>query len=104
MCEGSGREGIGGESKEYCERDWGEKGMGVLLREVLGEGTLERGSDSLPLLRSPKRRKSNASESRCIRPDGPGCNSPVQRAKHTPFFAIREWQKILVDRQKHKTF
>ena len=31
------------------------------------------------------------------RPDGSGCNSPVQRAKHTPFFAIREWQKILVD-------
>ena len=38
------------------------------------------------------------------KPDGPGCNSPVQRAKHTPFFAIREWQKILVDRQRHKTF
>ncbi len=32
-----------------------------------------------------------------IQPDGSGCNSPVQRAKHTPFFAIREWQKILVN-------
>ena len=51
-----------------------------------------------------KVRTSNASGVMCIQPDGPGCNSPVQRAKHTPFFAIREWQKILVDRQKHKTF
>ena len=51
-----------------------------------------------------KVRKSNASGCVCIQPDGSGCNSPVHRAKHTPFFAIREWQKILVDRQKHKTF
>ncbi len=51
-----------------------------------------------------KVRTSNASGGRYIQPDGSGCNSPVQRAKHTPFFAIREWQKILVDRQKHKTF
>ena len=68
------------------------------------EGTLEWRSDPFPLFRSLERRKSNASELTCIQPDGPGCNSPVQRAKHTPFFAIREWQKILVDRQKHKTF
>ncbi len=51
-----------------------------------------------------KGRTSNASASTHIQPDGPGCNSPVLRAKHTPFFAIREWQKILVNRQKHKTF
>ena len=51
-----------------------------------------------------KVRTSNASEFIHIPPDGTGCNSPVQRAKHTPFFAIQEWQKILVDRQKHKTF
>ncbi len=42
-----------------------------------------------------KVRSSKTSEFTCIQPDGPGCNSPVQRAKHTPFFAIREWQKIL---------
>ena len=32
-----------------------------------------------------KVRMSNASEFTYIQPDGPGCNSPVQRAKHTPF-------------------
>ncbi len=66
--------------------------------------TLELGSGIVMLLRSTESRKSKASESTCIQPDGSGCNSPVQRAKHTPFFAIQEWQKILEDRQKPKTF
>ena len=51
-----------------------------------------------------KVRSSKTSEFRCIQPDGPGCNSPVLRAKHTPFFAIQEWQKILMNRQKSKNF
>ncbi len=32
-----------------------------------------------------KSRSSKTSEFTSIQPDGPGCNSPVQRAKHTPF-------------------
>ncbi len=32
-----------------------------------------------------KVRKSNASESRYIQPDGPARNSPLQEAKHVPF-------------------
>ena len=56
------------------------------------------------LFRSSESRSSKTSVCRCIQPDGTGCNSPVHRAKHTPFFAIREWQKILVDRQKSKSF
>ena len=35
-----------------------------------------------------KGRKSNASEFWCIRPDGPARNSPLQEAKHVPFFVI----------------
>ncbi len=42
-----------------------------------------------------KVRKSKTSEFRFVQPDGPGCNSPVQRAKHTPFFVLRRGQKIL---------
>ncbi len=70
-----------------------------------GEGDAREGKPFPPRCSALRKvRKSNASEFRCILPDGPGCNSPVQRAKHTPFFAIQEWQKILVDRQRHKTF
>ncbi len=34
-----------------------------------------------------KVRKSNASESMCIQPDGPARNSPLQEAKHVPFLS-----------------
>ncbi len=47
--------------------------------------TLEFGTYFLQLFRSSERRSSKTSESGCIQPDGTGCNSPVQRAKHTPF-------------------
>ena len=68
--------------------DWmGEEGV--------GEGTLGGESGISAVFRSPESRSSKTSEFTCIQPDGSGCNSPVQRAKHTPFFAIREWQKIL---------
>ena len=40
-----------------------------------------------------KVRKSNASESKCIQPDGPARNSPLQEAKHVPFFAIGNGKK-----------
>ena len=87
----------GGKGKFYLGGGFG-RGTSVGRGRQNGEG--------IPFCCSAlrKSRKSNASESMCIQPDGPGCNSPVQRAKHTPFFAIREWQKILVDRQRHKTF
>ena len=61
---------------------WGEEGVG---EEGVGEGTLGGESGISAVFRSPERRSSKTSESRCIQPDGPGCNSPVQRAKHTPF-------------------
>ena len=34
-----------------------------------------------------KVRKSKASEFRCIQPDGPARNSPLQEAKHVPFLS-----------------
>ncbi len=37
--------------------------------------------------------KSKASEFRCIQPDGPARNSPLQEAKHVPFFAIGNGKK-----------
>ena len=40
-----------------------------------------------------KVRKSKASEFRCIQPDGPARNSPLQEAKHVPFFAIGNGKK-----------
>ncbi len=33
-----------------------------------------------------------------IRPDGPGCNSPVQRAKHTPFLGTSAQKSYRTDR------
>ncbi len=63
-------------------------------------GTPESIRDTL--FRFPESRSSKTSGFTFIQPDGPGCNSPVQRAKHTPFFAIQEWQKILLNRQKSK--
>ncbi len=58
--------------------------MGDIGR-TLEWGTLEWGNNPFSLFRSSESRKSNASEWKFIQPDGPGCNSPVQRAKHTPF-------------------
>ncbi len=61
---------------------------------VVGFGFLEgeggggrRSGEAIPFCCSAlwKGRKSNASGVRCIQPDGSGCNSPVQQAKHTPF-------------------
>ncbi|MCX4268831.1 MAG: hypothetical protein OSJ62_09215, partial [Lachnospiraceae bacterium] len=49
-----------------------------------GGRTPEWGSNSFPLFRSPKRRKSNASEFMCNQPDEPARNSPLQEAKHVP--------------------
>ena len=51
-----------------------------------------------------KVRRSKVSAFWYIQPDGLGCNSPLQEAKHTPFFAIGRWQKILCFEQKPKTF
>ncbi len=56
-------------------------------------GTPERENDSSPLFRSPESRKSNASEFRYNQPDGPARNSPLQEAKHVPFFAIGNGKK-----------
>ncbi len=50
------------------------------------------------MFRSPKSRSSKTSEFRRIQPDGPGCNSPVQRAKHTPFSGTSALKSYKIDR------
>ncbi len=50
------------------------------------------------LFRSSESRSSKTSGFTCIKPDGPGCNSPVQRAKHTPFSGTSARKSYWIDR------